>query len=199
MVFSLILRMIRSTISGMKKQDPKVVENRLRDTLKRRGYRLEKSRRRDPHALTFGRYWIIGERIPIDRGKGIEDLAVDKKELHPMSFCLLVTKGGDRDHDFTMTLDEIDAVCSAKTNAFAPISGELYEAAKTDCVLAWEFYMSERGETMPSRAAFRASMPVAPAPTPTARRGTIPSKAAFRASMPVAPTAKPTTERPHRK
>jgi hypothetical protein len=132
----------------MKKKDPKVVENRLRDTLRRRGYRLEKSRRRDPHALTYGRYWIIGERIQIDRGEGVEDFAVDKKKLHPISFCVLVTKGSKRDraHDFTMTLDEVDALCSPESNAFAPISEGIFQAAKMDCVLAWEFYTSDSWE-----------------------------------------------------
>jgi hypothetical protein len=37
----------------------KVKENMLRRRANRRGLRVEKSRRRDPHALDFGRYWII--------------------------------------------------------------------------------------------------------------------------------------------
>jgi hypothetical protein len=37
------------------------LEQRVRQTLKRRGYRLEKSRRRDPLALDYGRYWVWNE------------------------------------------------------------------------------------------------------------------------------------------
>ncbi len=36
----------------------KSLEIRLRNTLKRRGYFLFKSRRRDPQALDYGGYWI---------------------------------------------------------------------------------------------------------------------------------------------
>ena len=120
----------------MKKQSVETIEHRLRETLKRRGYRLEKSRRRDPHALTFGRYWIIGERTPID---------------HPISFYIVGTKGGDPTRDYTMTLDEVDALCSAESNAFVPISQELYEQAKMDCYFAMEAYTTERRETAPEK------------------------------------------------
>jgi hypothetical protein len=37
----------------------KVLENRLRRTLARRGYQLMKSRARDPHALSYGGYQIV--------------------------------------------------------------------------------------------------------------------------------------------
>jgi hypothetical protein len=37
----------------------KVLENRLRRKLARMGYRLEKSRRRDPDAIDYGKYWVI--------------------------------------------------------------------------------------------------------------------------------------------
>jgi hypothetical protein len=37
----------------------KSLEIRLRNTLKRRGFILSKSRRRDPQALDYGGYWII--------------------------------------------------------------------------------------------------------------------------------------------
>lgn len=43
-------------------QEEKVRENRLRRTAQRRGFRLEKSRRRDPHALDFGGYMLIDDR-----------------------------------------------------------------------------------------------------------------------------------------
>lgn len=36
----------------------KSVEIRMRNTLKRRGYRLKKSGRRDPLALDYNNYWI---------------------------------------------------------------------------------------------------------------------------------------------
>lgn len=49
--------MVRGTISGMETAD-KVRENRLRRVAERRGLRLVKSRRRDPGALTFGRYFM---------------------------------------------------------------------------------------------------------------------------------------------
>jgi hypothetical protein len=37
----------------------KIRENRLRRAIERQGYRLTKSRRRDPRAYDFGRYMII--------------------------------------------------------------------------------------------------------------------------------------------
>jgi hypothetical protein len=39
----------------------KVVENKLRRIAERRGYRLTKSRRRDPKAIGFGGYALIAE------------------------------------------------------------------------------------------------------------------------------------------
>jgi len=46
----------------MRKKEPenvKVRENRLRRMADRRGYRLDKSRARDPQALTYGGYQLI--------------------------------------------------------------------------------------------------------------------------------------------
>jgi hypothetical protein len=40
-------------------QETKVLENRLRRMAERRGYRIEKSRRRDPMAVDFGGYQLI--------------------------------------------------------------------------------------------------------------------------------------------
>jgi len=40
----------------------KVRENRMRRVLQRRGYRLMKSKRRDPRAYDFGGYMIIDAR-----------------------------------------------------------------------------------------------------------------------------------------
>ena len=39
-----------------------VQENRLRRIAKRRGFRLQRSRRRDPQALDYGKYWLIDAR-----------------------------------------------------------------------------------------------------------------------------------------
>ena len=41
----------------------KVQENRVRRMAERYGYRLEKSRRRDPDALSFGLYWLRDVQI----------------------------------------------------------------------------------------------------------------------------------------
>lgn len=40
-------------------EDEKVRENRLRRMAERQGYVLQKSRRRDPHALDYGRWRIV--------------------------------------------------------------------------------------------------------------------------------------------
>ena len=40
-----------------------VQENRVRRTAKRRGFILRRSRRRDPQALDYGRYWLIDPRL----------------------------------------------------------------------------------------------------------------------------------------
>jgi len=39
----------------------KVRENKLRRIAERQGLQLVKSRRRDPLAIDFGRYWLVGE------------------------------------------------------------------------------------------------------------------------------------------
>ena len=39
--------------------DEKVYENKMRRAAARQGYRLTKSRRRDPRAVDFGKYWLI--------------------------------------------------------------------------------------------------------------------------------------------
>lgn len=54
-----------SILSGMLSSmspDEKVKENRLRRTADRRGFRLTRSRRRDPRAVDFGRYWLTDKR-----------------------------------------------------------------------------------------------------------------------------------------
>jgi hypothetical protein len=49
--------------TGTRSVLPKSREMRLRNAAKRQGLRLEKSRRRDPLALDFGRYWLIDNRV----------------------------------------------------------------------------------------------------------------------------------------
>jgi hypothetical protein len=49
-----------STLSGMSSTtSEKVRENRLRRMAGRQGLQLLKSRRRDPRALDYGRYWLV--------------------------------------------------------------------------------------------------------------------------------------------
>src|SRR5262249_43098179 len=58
---SIASRSASSIISGIlfsMNTEKKVLENRLRRTLERRGYSLEKSRRRDRLAVDYGRYWV---------------------------------------------------------------------------------------------------------------------------------------------
>lgn len=47
-----------SNVSSMSKETDKILEVRMRNTLQRRGYRLRKSRRRDPLAPDYGGHWI---------------------------------------------------------------------------------------------------------------------------------------------
>jgi hypothetical protein len=51
--------MSRRDIESMSMVERKVYENRLRRVADRRGYRLEKSRRRDERAITFGLYRLV--------------------------------------------------------------------------------------------------------------------------------------------
>ncbi len=48
--------------SKMTDSEYKVLENRLRRAARRQGLHLEKSRARDPHALDYGRYWLLDDR-----------------------------------------------------------------------------------------------------------------------------------------
>jgi hypothetical protein len=50
--------------------DPKTRENRARRMATRRGLRLVKSRRRDPRALDYGKYWIVNPRAPATAALG---------------------------------------------------------------------------------------------------------------------------------
>ena len=61
-----------------------VRENRARRMADRQGLRLEKSRRRDPRALTFGTYQLVDEVSntlvlgDVSRGYGLDLEAVEK-------------------------------------------------------------------------------------------------------------------------
>ena len=46
-------------LSSMTDAEFKVFENRLRRMAKRQGLRLEKTRRRDPRALDYGKYMLV--------------------------------------------------------------------------------------------------------------------------------------------
>lgn len=59
-------------------QSEKVHENRLRRMAERQGYTLVKSRRRDPRALDYGRYWLVNARRP-QRGNG---MTLEEVERH---------------------------------------------------------------------------------------------------------------------
>jgi hypothetical protein len=50
---------ITRDLDAMTPREPKTLETRLRRKAERMGYRLQKSRARDPDALTFGGYQIV--------------------------------------------------------------------------------------------------------------------------------------------
>lgn len=56
----------------------KVRENRLRRVAARQGLRLVRSRRRDPRALDFGRYWLYreatGALLSPERGLTLDEI-----------------------------------------------------------------------------------------------------------------------------
>jgi hypothetical protein len=65
-------------------EEQKVAENRLRRAADRQGYRLEKSKRRDPRAIGYGTFSIIrisdGEKVAgdPDTGRGLNLAEVDQ-------------------------------------------------------------------------------------------------------------------------
>jgi hypothetical protein len=67
-------------------QADKILENRLRRELDRMGYRLQKSRARDPHALTYGGYQI-------------KDLGANA----------LAAGCGNADRGFSLRVDDVEA------------------------------------------------------------------------------------------
>jgi hypothetical protein len=60
---------VSSTLTGMASNThEKVRENRLRRVADRQGYRLTKSRRRDPRAIDYGELWLVQEYVE-DEGR----------------------------------------------------------------------------------------------------------------------------------
>lgn len=67
-------------LSAMSDIEFKVLENRLRRAADRQGYQLVKSRRRDPRAVDYGRYWLIelntrGATLGGEWGTTLDDVA----------------------------------------------------------------------------------------------------------------------------
>lgn len=58
----------------------KVRENRLRNMARRQGLYVQKSRRRDPHALDYGAYWLIDTRGNFVVSGGEWGLTLDQVE-----------------------------------------------------------------------------------------------------------------------
>ncbi len=56
--------------SKMTAGEYKVLENRLRRAARRQGLQLEKSRTLDPHALDYGKYWLLDDRNIVVYGHG---------------------------------------------------------------------------------------------------------------------------------
>ena len=63
----------RKDIESMSMVERKVYENRLRRVADRQGYRLEKSRRRDERAITFGLYRLVDRLTGDIIGAGLLD------------------------------------------------------------------------------------------------------------------------------
>ena len=69
-----------STICGM--SDDKVRENRVRRMAERQGFRLVKSRRRDPRAVDYGAYWLTDQRSnTIAAGDPQRGMSLDDAEI----------------------------------------------------------------------------------------------------------------------
>lgn len=69
----------------------KVRENRIRRAAARQGLRVQKSRRRDERALTYGGYWLVDQDAVVvggDYGCGIDEIedALNRpRKREPMS------------------------------------------------------------------------------------------------------------------
>jgi hypothetical protein len=67
----------REEIKAMTAEEYKVLENRLRRAADRQGFRLEKSRARDPRALTYGTYQLVQVTAPGGHWRSRELVAGD--------------------------------------------------------------------------------------------------------------------------
>lgn len=57
--------------------DEKVRENRLRRAANRQGLTLTRSRRRDRHALDYGKYWLLaanGDHVTASDGVDLDEI-----------------------------------------------------------------------------------------------------------------------------
>lgn len=85
--------------------DEKVLENRLRRKLDRMGYRLMRSRARDPDDITFGGYQIVDIRI-----NG------------------LVAGFGNVNRGYSMSLDDVQAWLTDETESAGDTAGSIVPA-----------------------------------------------------------------------
>lgn len=69
MAESIVSRMDYSITEREEIMEEKVRENRLRRMADRQGLRLVKSRRRDPRALEYGRFWLFDRRKRVAGGE----------------------------------------------------------------------------------------------------------------------------------
>jgi hypothetical protein len=80
------------------------MEDRIRLTLQRRGYRLEKCRRRDRQALGFGKYWVwdlSNHIVSVPGGQVVASADGPETAQHLLRRC------GYRADEYAVSLDEI--------------------------------------------------------------------------------------------
>jgi hypothetical protein len=68
-------------LEAMTPEQFKVYENRLRRSAERQGYRLEKSRRRDERAITYGFYRLVDLLDGVVIGAGGFGYALDVRQV----------------------------------------------------------------------------------------------------------------------
>jgi hypothetical protein len=80
MIHSITFSMLSSITPNITRRftvsEEKVRENRIRRAAERQGLRLVKSRRRDPRAIDYGRYWLV-----LAEGVQTADLSDDRRNL----------------------------------------------------------------------------------------------------------------------
>lgn len=78
-------------------------ENLLRRTAERRGFRLEKCRRRDPKSVGYGKWRLVGPGGVIDVHGALDDIEnIDRAEYYLYN------------RPYDLTLDEIEAYLDGK-------------------------------------------------------------------------------------